>query len=128
MNTSINRRTFLATTAATTAFSVVPRAVLGGAGYVAPNDRLTLAHIGMGTQSFSELGGLLEEPKIQIVSVCDPNRRSFNYVEWSKNSIRNRIRSYLGDSNWGEGKGCPGGREIGQEVVNTYYAKHRSGP
>jgi len=47
-------------------------------------------------------------------------------VEWSKHSIRNRIRRYLDDPSWRQGdNGCPGGREVGREVVDTYYAKHR---
>jgi hypothetical protein len=126
MSTAINRRQFLSAAAASGAFTVVPRHVLGGAGNVAPNDKITLAHIGMGTQGFNELGGLLEDPAIQIVAVCDPNRDSNDYVEWGKDSVRNRIRSYLGKSNWREGvRGCPGGRDVGREVVETWYANHR---
>ncbi len=127
MNTKIRRRRFLGAAAASGVFSVVPRHVLGGNGFVAPNDKVTLAHIGMGTQGFSELGGLLSDPAIQIVAVCDPNRDSNDYVEWGKNSVRNTIRNYLGNPAWREGvPGCPGGREVGREVVDTYYAKQRS--
>jgi predicted dehydrogenase len=80
----------------------------------------------MGTQGFNELGGLLAAPDVQIVAVCDPNRDSNDYVEWGKNSIRNRIRTYLGNSKWREGhSGCPGGREVGRHVVDTYYANNR---
>jgi predicted dehydrogenase len=108
-------------------FSVVPRHILGGNGYVAPSDKITLGHIGMGTQGFSELGGLLSDPQIQIVAVCDPNKDSSDYVEWGKNGIRNQIRNYIGDSGWREGVGgCPGGREVGREVVDKYYARQRS--
>jgi predicted dehydrogenase len=93
---------------------------------VAPNDKITLAHIGMGTQGFRELGGLLEEPAIQIVAVCDPNTDSSDYVEWGKHGIRNQIRSYLDDPTWRAGDdGCPGGREVGRHVVDTYYGNHR---
>ena len=124
----IRRRAFLASAAATSAFTIVPREVLGGPGRVAPSDKIALGHIGMGTQSFSELGGLLAEPAIQIVAVCDPNADSNDYVEWSKNSIRGRIREYLGDPSWREGaSGCPGGREVGRLVVETWYAKRRGG-
>jgi predicted dehydrogenase len=126
MTNELNRRRFLGTTAAAGAFSLVPRHVLGGQGRVAPNDKITVAHIGMGTQGFAELGALLEHPRIQIVAVCDPNRDSHDYVEWGKHSIRNRIRTYLGDSRWREGReGCPGGREVGRQVVDTYYARQR---
>jgi hypothetical protein len=126
MTLPINRRKFLGSTAAAGAFTVVSRHVLGGAGYVAPNDKITLAHIGMGTQGFSELGGLLNDPRIQIVAVCDPNRDSNDYLEWSRHSIRNQIRAYLGNPTWREGaSGCPGGRDVGREVVETFYAKER---
>jgi len=125
MTANINRRRFLASAVASGAFTVVPRYVLGGSGYVAPSNKITLAHIGMGTQGFNELGGLLDEPEIQIVAVCDPNTDSNDYVEWGKHSVRNRIRTYLGKPSWREGdSGCPGGREVGREVVDTYYANH----
>ena len=128
MTTNIDRRRFLSSAVATGAFTIVPRHVLGGRGHVAPSERITLAHIGMGTQGFNELGGLLAAPDVQIVAVCDPNRDSNDYVEWGKNSVRNRIRTYLGDSKWREGRsGCPGGREVGRLVVDTYYAKNRAG-
>lgn len=121
----LDRRSFVGA-ATTTAFTIVPRAVLGGTGYIAPSDKLTLAHIGMGTQSFTELGGLLAHPRIQIVAVCDPNRASNNYVEWGKGSIRNTIRRILDQPAWQANEtGCPGGCDIGKEVIDAYYAKQR---
>jgi predicted dehydrogenase len=125
MTTNINRRRFLGSAVATGAFTLVPRRVLGGTGNVAPSERITLAHIGMGTQGFRELGGLLEDPRIQIISVCDPNTDSNDYVEWGKNNMRNLIRRYLDDPSWHQNvPGCPGGREVGRKVVDTYYANH----
>src|SRR5512140_882168 len=113
MKTSINRRSFMGSAAVTGAFTIVPRHVLGGAAYVPPSDKVTLAHIGMGTQGFSELGALLANPRIQIVAICDPNENGNDYVEWSKNSVRNRLRGYLGKPNWRENDtGVPGGREV----------------
>ncbi|MBN1126473.1 MAG: Gfo/Idh/MocA family oxidoreductase [Sedimentisphaerales bacterium] len=126
MSINMNRRTFMGSAVASGAFTIVPQYVLGARGNIAPSDKITLAHIGMGTQGFSELGALLADPGIQIVSVCDPNRDSNDYVEWGKNSIRNRIRTYLDNPSWRQGDdGCPGGREVGREVVNTYYTNHR---
>jgi len=128
MTAQISRRQFMGSAVASGVFTLVPRHVLGGSGYVAPSEKITLAHIGMGTQGFNELGGLLEDPGIQIVAVCDPNRDSNDYVEWGKNNVRDRIRTYLGNPTWREGRsGCPGGREVGREVVDTYYANHRGG-
>ncbi len=126
MTTNLNRRRFMEAAAASGVFTIVPRHVLGGAGFVAPSDKITMAHIGMGTQGFNELGGLLAEPEVQIIAVCDPNKGSSDYVEWSKHSIRNTIREILGNSSWRENDdGSPGGREVGCEVINTYYANQR---
>jgi predicted dehydrogenase len=122
----IDRRKFIGSAVAAGVFTIVPRHVLGGPGYVAPGDKITLAHIGMGTQGFNELGYLLRDPHIQIVSVCDPNADSNDYVEWGKHSTREQIRGYLGNPSWREADtGCPGGREVGREVVDTYYANNR---
>lgn len=122
----INRRKFVGAAVASGAFSIVPRHVLGGVGHVAPNDKITLANIGMGTQGFRELEGLLTDPQVQIVAVCDPNTDSNDYVEWGKGGIRNLLRRLLGDPSWRENaNGCPGGREVGRQVVDAYYARER---
>jgi hypothetical protein len=123
---SINRRKFIGSAAASGLVTIVPRHVLGGRGFVAPSDKITLAHIGIGTQGISELGSLLANPEIQIVAVCDPNTDSSDYVEWEKGSIRETIRVYLGNPSWRENdNGCPGGREVGREIVDTYYKNQR---
>ncbi|MCY2988597.1 MAG: Gfo/Idh/MocA family oxidoreductase [Planctomycetota bacterium] len=123
----ITRRSFLGSAVASGLFTIVPRHVLGGRGYVAPSGKIRLAHIGMGTQGFREIGGLLADPHVQLVAVCDPNTDSNDYVDWGQHSIRNQIRTYLGNPAWREGdSGCPGGREVGREVVDTYHAKQRS--
>ena len=128
MTSKFNRRAFIGTTVASGVFTVVPRYVLGGPGYVAPSEKLTVAHIGMGTQGFRELGGLLSDPQVQIVAVCDPNKDSNDYVEWGRGEMLRLIRSYLGNPAWREGdNGCPGGREVGRQVVDAYYANNRGG-
>jgi hypothetical protein len=127
VKSDVNRRKFIGCAVASGVVCIVPRHVLGGAGHVAPSEKITLANIGMGTQGFRELGGLLDEPQIQIVAVCDPNTDSNDYVEWGKDGMRNTIRKYLGDPSWRENQsGCPGGREVGRQVVDAYYANQRS--
>jgi len=123
----INRREFLGSAAAASlAFTLVPREVLGGNGYVAPSDKITLGYIGCGTQGLREMTSLIANPAIQIVAVCDPNKFTTDYVDWSLNGVRNDIRKALGDNSWGEGlKGIPGGRDIGQEFVQKYYGKNK---
>jgi hypothetical protein len=124
----INRREFLGSAAAASlAFTFVPRQVLGGHGFVAPSDRLTLGYIGCGTQGLREMASLILNPALQIVAVCDPNKFTTDYVDWSQNSIRDNIRSALGDNSWGENiRGIPGGRDIGLELVQKYYGKSQS--
>ncbi len=121
---NMNRREFIGTAAAATAaFTVVPRHVLGGPGYVAPSDKINLAYIGCGTQGLREMVELLPNPNLQIVTVCDPNKFTTNYVDWSLEGIRNSIREVLEDKEWGKNlDGIPGGRDVGQEVVDKYYS------
>ena len=123
----INRRKFLGSAAsASLAFTIIPRHVLGGQGFVAPADKITLGYIGCGTQGLREMTSLITDPEIQIVAVCDPNKFTTDYVDWSANGIRNNIRTALGDKTWGESlKGIPGGRDIGQEFVQKYYGKSK---
>ncbi len=123
---NLNRRELLSSVAASSiAFAVVPRNVLGGRRYVAPSEKVTVANIGCGTQGLREMPGLLENPDIQVTAVCDPNKFTTNYLDWSANGIRNGIRNTLKDRNWGAGiKGIPGGRDIGKEYVDKYYAKN----
>ena len=123
----MNRRRFLETTAsASLALTVVPRHVLGGPGFVAPSDKLTIGYIGCGTQGLREMTSLIADPAIQIVAVCDPNQFTTDYVDWGPNGVRNDIRTALENPTWGEKmKGIPGGRDIGQEFVQKYYAKSK---
>src|SRR5215211_7058375 len=96
MTAQINRRAFLGSAAASTAaLTILPRHTLGGPGYVAPSDRINLAYIGVGNQGLREMVTLLPNPDVQIVAVCDPNKDSTDYVDWSKNEIRDRIRKVL---------------------------------
>ena len=48
---AITRREFLGAAAAVTAFTIVPRHVLGGPGYTAPSDKLNVAGVGVGGQT-----------------------------------------------------------------------------
>lgn len=127
---TIHRRQFIhATAAATLGFTIVPRHVLGGAGFIAPSDKLNVAYIGCGTQGLREMCELITDPELQITSVCDPNKMSTDYVDWSPEGIRNGIRKVLQEPSWGAGfNGIPGGRDIGKELVDKYYGKVKNLP
>jgi hypothetical protein len=124
----LNRREFLGSAAAASvAFTVVPRYVLGGPGYVAPSNKITLGYIGCGTQGIREMASLITDPSIQIVAVCDPNKMTTDYVDWSADEIRDIMRTATGEPLWGANlSGIPGGRDVGQELVNKYYAKSKN--
>lgn len=106
--------------------SIIPREVLGGRGHVPPSDKLNLGYIGCGTQGLREMTSLIRDPNIRIGSVCDPNTSSTDYRDWSQHGLRDLIRDVLEDPTWGDGLiGIPGGRAIGEYLVNTYYGKGR---
>ena len=65
---TLSRRRFLAQSAAVTAFSVVPRHVLGGAGNTPPSGKLNIACIGAGGRGADDLDGVKSE---NIVALCD---------------------------------------------------------
>src|SRR5512136_3445117 len=123
MSSDLNRREFLAGAAATAAtFTIVPRRVLGGTGYVAPSDKVTLACIGFGTQAIREIGGILASPEVEVVAVCDVDRDGVGYLEWGKNQIRDGIRRLIDNPAWRENvPGVPGGLGVGKEIIDTYY-------
>jgi predicted dehydrogenase len=130
MTSDQNRRKFLTTAAGAAAFTIVPRHVLGQ-GMVAPSDKITLAHIGTGTEGLREMLELISIPEVQIVAVCDPNQHATNYRDWDKTGLRNSIRSAIGKPDWKPSQDSnitvPGGREVGKDVVESYYAKNRPG-
>src|SRR5512146_1064779 len=124
MTSQIDRRRLLGTTAASAAaFTIVPRHLLGGPDHVAPSDKLTFGYVGCGTQGLTEMAALLAVPEVQVAAVCDPHRESTDYVEWGRDSVRAEIATALGLPDWRREKGgVPGGREVGREVVELYYA------
>src|SRR5881394_380968 len=123
----ISRRKFVfAGGAAAAAFTIVPRHVLGGPGFVAPSEKITLAYIGCGTQGLREMLPMLAMPEVQIVAVCDPVKDGHDYVDWSEDGLRASIATALGKQDWRRGRpGIPGGREVAKEIVETAYANQR---
>jgi predicted dehydrogenase len=134
----VSRRAFTAASV----FTIVPRHVLGGAGYVAPSDKITLASIGMGRQGMAVTMGLLQQADLQVVAVCDCNQAGRDYAEYSSNAMLQQARQTLGAGyeTWGEDLASPGevkltnvfktslgfgGREPARRVVEAYYAGHK---
>ncbi|MFY9152839.1 MAG: hypothetical protein WAO52_12540, partial [Prolixibacteraceae bacterium] len=100
----LDRRKFIGgLTSAAFAISLVPRHVLGGPGYIAPSDKITLAYIGAGTQGLRELLPLLSIPELQITAVCDPQKYATGYLDWGKTGLRDNIRNTLKINDWKSG-------------------------
>jgi predicted dehydrogenase len=141
---SLSRRKFLGQTAAAAiGFSIVPRRVLGGTGYVAPSDKVNIAFIGVGAQGLRVMLHFLAEPDVQGVAVCDVNKTGANYPQWDTHEFCNSVRKLIGvNSGWdwlspdqplqlthslGVTSGVAG-REPCQKIVDGYYgSQHRSG-
>ena len=71
-NDRIGRRDFLKkSTAATVAFTVIPRYVLGGKGYTAPSDELTKGIIGVGGMGLGHIG----YEGTRLLAVCDVDKK-----------------------------------------------------
>ena len=81
----ISRRDFMGAAAATAAFTIVPRHVLGGAGKKAPSEKLNIAGIGVGGQGGGDIGNVSSE---NIVALCDVDEKraegTFNRFQKAK--------------------------------------------
>jgi predicted dehydrogenase len=134
----ISRRTF----AASTAFTIVPRDVLGGAGQVAPSDKVNVACIGMGRQGMVVMMDLLARPDVRVTAVCDCNKQSKDYAEYGANALLTASRRLLGKGyeNYGDDLASPGtanltatfqtslgagGREPARRIVDAYYESRK---
>ena len=131
--------------AAAGGFTIVPRHVLGGAGFMPPSEKINIAFIGVGSQGLRVMLDFLEQPDVQAVAVCDVNRRSNDYPQWGKYEFRERVTKLLGGSApaWVEWLstnrpirltplsvtyGGLAGWEPCRRIVNAYYGKvKRSG-
>ena len=104
----VSRRGFLGAAGLAAACSLMPRRVLGGAGHIAPSDKITLAAIGTGGQGLQNVMALLQFPEIQVVAVCDAEREREGYISW----------------NWSQGKAQRvAGREPARQAVDDHYAQ-----
>lgn len=72
----LSRRKFIQTAGlAVTAFSILPRTVVGGKGFIAPSDTLYIAGIGVGGKGYSDLTSFSVSPKAIVSVLCDVDDR-----------------------------------------------------
>lgn len=73
---TVSRRTFIKNAAvAGAAFTIVPRFVLGGKGYIPPSETVYIAGIGVGGKGTSDLTGVAKNQYAKIVYLCDVDDR-----------------------------------------------------
>lgn len=102
----LSRRSFLRRTLAGSSLAVsmpwiVPSAVLGADGAVAPSNRVTIGVIGTGRQSaYANIPGFLAEADAQIVAVCDVDF-------WRMDKARRQVEEFYAQKQAsGTYKGC----------------------
>ena len=81
---NLSRKDFLKKSALGFAsFSIVPRFVLGGTGYTAPSDKITIGFIGTGKQSTILANPFFSLPEAQFVACCDVDSiKRTKFKEW----------------------------------------------
>ncbi|MEM6845902.1 MAG: Gfo/Idh/MocA family oxidoreductase [Bacteroidota bacterium] len=102
---SYARRKFIGTSlAALAGVSIVPRRVLGGTGYTAPSDQITIGYIGTGKQAQGTLfRKFIEIPEVQIIAACDADSQKLDkfkqqvsaYYQENKNQSTSQTDTYL---------------------------------
>ena len=81
----MSRRRFIGLTAAASAFTIVPRHVLGGTGYTAPSDKVNVACVGVGGRGRSDVESASKETLVALCDVDDANMALTIYQDGAKN-------------------------------------------
>ena len=98
LNQKNSRRRFVKTTATGAAgFMIVPRAVLGGTGYIAPSDQLNLAAIGSGGKGFGDIRNAYNDGENNVVALCDIDEKMAKNArkDWPKATFYKDFREML---------------------------------
>ncbi len=83
----MKRRDFLKGAAGLAAFTIVPRQVLGGNGYIAPSDQLTKGIIGTGGMGRAHFG----YEGTRVTALCDVDR---NHLETAAGMVGGNVNQY----------------------------------
>ncbi len=76
---TMNRRNFIGKAAlGAGALTVIPRHVMGGKGYLSPNDRINLGYIGVGKQSYGLLNSINGCTETMVLAACDVDSIKLN--------------------------------------------------
>lgn len=98
------RRQFLGAASAAAAFSIVPRHVLGGPGFVAPSEKINIAMVGAGGRALQNMQELFKESDCQIIAVADPVGDIANFFYRSiagREPMIERVKEHYGKTSQG---------------------------
>lgn len=89
-----SRRTFLKTVGGIGLFTILPRKVLGGNGYIAPSDQLTKGIIGVGGMGRSG-SHFTSDERCRLVAVYDVDRNHLDgAVKQAKEKLNETVKAY----------------------------------
>lgn len=101
MNNKTDRRDFLKKTLLTAgAFTIVPRHVLGGPGFIAPSDKINFGYIGTGKQVRTLLNSFIDLQEVKVVAACDVDSKKLarfrGWVEeyYSENPPKKKYKGF----------------------------------
>jgi len=88
MSAPINRRKFIGNSAAAVAaFTIIPRHVLGGNGFIAANNRINLGYIGVGKQVYTLLEEIGKCKETAVLAACDVDQKKLEKFKASAAAI-----------------------------------------
>lgn len=100
----LSRRKFVKSMAVSAAgFMILPRHVLGGKGYRAPSDKITVGIIGAGGKGRQNTASMLELDDVQVTAIADPasywDLKDFYYrSKAGRDPVREMIAEHYGGS------------------------------
>lgn len=74
----------------------------------APSERVTLAVLGCGSQGTQDMRGFLQDERVQVVAVCDPEKASRRYNRHFKSAFGREPARHLVDAHYGQQQGKTG--------------------
>lgn len=102
MKKKLSRRHFIRnTTLSAAGFTIVPRHVLGGSGFIAPSDKVNVGIVGVGGRGRRNVEALLQLEDVQITALADPaaywNLADFYYrSEAGREPVRQMLEAHYG--------------------------------
>lgn len=117
----MNRREFIGKSAISAlAFSIVPRSVLGGRGFLAPSDRVNVGFIGVGKQSYTLLNGINRCPEVNTLAAADVDKLKLAEFLGKANKLRGELgRTGVDLKGYGLYRELLGRKDIDAVVIAT---------